>query len=161
MKTIDLRTGSYFPGGFRVAGAIFVAVGFLLIFVNIYIGLALTIAGVLILTTQYRVAIDTGNRTYHDYVWILGLKSGDRGKFESIQYIFINASKVSETMGGRISQTTIVSDTFDSYLRFSERHKIHLATNRNKGTLVNNMKVIAQQLNCDVIDYTSGIGTRI
>lgn len=161
VKPVDFRTSSYFSGPFRLAGAILLGFGVLLVFVNFYIGFGLLLAGVIALTTHYRLAIDFTRQTYHDYVWILGIRSGDKGTFESIQYIFINKSKVSRTMASRAQQTTFVSDSYDAYLKFSERDKLHLASDDSKEHLVESMRVIAQQLNCELLDYTSGSGTRI
>jgi hypothetical protein len=155
IKPVDIKTGSYFSTPMMIGGGVVAAAGVAIVTVNVYVGLVALIAGVLMLTTHYRVSIDYSTRSYHDYVWVLGLKSGDKGTFESVQYIFVNTSKVSQTMHGRVASTTIVQDEFNAYLKFSEKHKIHLGSDGNKANLMNRMGHIAATLKCDLLDYTS------
>lgn len=161
MTPVDLRTSWYFSTPVRLAAAVLAISGLLIVLVNIYIGLALVISGVLAATTHYRLAIDFTKKTYRDYVWVLGIKSGDDGKFDSIQYVFINKTKVSQTMNSKVSSTTIVRDEYNGYLKFSERNKVHLASSENKQRLTIAMKLISQQFKCELLDYTEGSGTRI
>lgn len=161
MKPLDLRTSSYFSMPFKFAAVIILAAGLTLLFVNLYIGVAAVVVGIVILTTHYRLTIDLQNSSYHDYLWILGLKSGEKGKFDLIQYVFINKNKVSETMHSRAHSSTFVRDEYNGYLKLSERKKIHLASDEDKTALVHGMRRISQQLNCDLLDYTTGVATRI
>lgn len=161
MKPVDIRTSWYFPGSFRIAGTSFVAFGVLIAFVNIYIGVALAIAGILIVTTQYRLAIDFNNRVYDEYVWVLGVRSGEKTRFEKVDYIFIKENHTRQTMTFRVAQTSFVLEIYHGYLKFSDTDKIHLASDASKPALVNRMRRIAQQVNCDVIDYTGEVAIQI
>ncbi len=86
--------------------------------------------GLIILSTHYRCRVDFGNNTYQDYIWVLGMRSGKKQAFETIDYIFIKESRESQTMGLRAANTTIHKFVYDAYLRFSETDKIHLITKK-------------------------------
>jgi len=155
LNHIDIKTAPYFSTPMMIGGGLVAAAGIAIATVNIYIGLIAFIVGLLMLTTHYRVSIDYDKHSYHYYVWVFGLKSGDRGTFETVQYIFVNKTKVSQTMHARVASTTIVQDEFNAYMKFSEKHKIHLGSDGSKANLMNRMKQIGGALKCDVLDYTT------
>jgi len=152
--SIDLKTSSYFPSTWRLVGIFFAVAGILIAFANIFIGIVLVIGGVLVVTTHYRIEIDFGRNTYHDYTWIFGIKSGEKGHFDHIEYIFINKNKVSQTMGNRAISSTITRYDYNGYLKFSETQKIHLRSDERKATLVRHMQFLAAKLNCQLRDYS-------
>lgn len=161
MKSTDFRTGGYFSGTFIFLGIFLVFAGLLVLTKTIAGGLALLLISLIIFTTHYRLTIDFDNKLYHDYLWILGMKHGEKEKFESIDYLSIIKSKVAQTMNSRASSTTIQKEVFDGYLKFSENDKIHLMTKENKKDLIHEMKKIASKLNLDIMDNTEGIPTKI
>ncbi len=91
-------------------------------------GVILTIGGILVLTTYYGVRLDFNSGTYYDYTWIAGFKTGERGRFDKIEYIYINKSKYGQTMSSRAQSTTTIGWEFNGYLKFSETQKLHLRT---------------------------------
>jgi hypothetical protein len=112
--------------------------------------------GITILTTHYRLFIDLKQKSYMEYVSLLGLKVGrDRGRFEHIEYIFIKKSRVSQVLNSRVQSTTIHKWQYDGYLKFSEQNKIHLITLENRVKLKAKLSVMATQLNTKVIDYSN------
>jgi hypothetical protein len=159
MRTIDFKTSNYFSSRVIIAGVIFLITGLVLSFVTWVIGIILLLSSVIILTTQYRLAIDFQNKIFHDYVRILGLKNGYKEKFEVIEYIFINAANSSQTMSmGRVASTTIHNKVYNGYLKFSENNKIHLTTKDNKKSLYEALAPIASKLNVKIVDYTKPEG---
>ncbi|MGE0589802.1 MAG: hypothetical protein AB7O48_14590 [Cyclobacteriaceae bacterium] len=73
MKTIDFKTLPYFSGTMTFLGVMLLLSGLWMMFVNILVGLVLVLLSVIIFTTHYRVSIDLGNKSFHDYLWILGI----------------------------------------------------------------------------------------
>jgi hypothetical protein len=151
---IDIRIGSYFSTAWKLAGAVFVLAGLATAAVNIIGGIILLLIGILIITTHYRLTIDFNRHTYHDYLWVLWMRNGDKGNFEQIEYIYITKSRVSQTMASRATQSTFVRDDFNAYLKLSGNVKIHLSSNESKKDLLNTMQDIALKLKCEVVDYT-------
>jgi hypothetical protein len=151
---VDLKTSPYFPSTWRLVAVIFTVAGFLVVFANVFIGVVMVVGGVLVVTTHYRIEVDFNRGTYHDYTWILGIRSGERGRFDRIEYIFINKNKVSQTIGNRVTSTTLTGYDYNGYLKFSETQKIHLRSDTSKRKLVRHMQVLAADLKCTVRDYS-------
>ena len=156
MRIVDFRTSGYFSGAMIFLGVVLIFAGLLLLAANELVGLILLVLSVPILTTHYRLRIDFDNKSFHDYIWILGIKRGEKGKFETVEYLFIKTSKVSQTMYLESLSTTIRKDVFDGYLKFSADNKIHLMTLDSKDELIRKLRVIAEKLKARIIDYSDG-----
>jgi hypothetical protein len=153
----DFKTSSYFTGMPFIVGFILTPIGFILLFSpKIIIGGILLLAGIIILTTHFRVAIDKGKKEYSEYISLLGMKvSKELHSFDQIQYLFIKTKKVSQTLNSRASSRTIQKEMYDGYLKFSEDDKVHLMTFENKGALLKRLRPIARLLSTKIIDYTT------
>jgi hypothetical protein len=152
---INFKTSSYFSGSVKAAGVLFFIVGFPIVTVNPYIGVILWFSCLVIFTTHYRITIDSDKKEYHDYLWILGLKSGEKGVFDSLVYLFIVKSRVNQTFSIRVASTTIQKEVFDGYLKLSPEKKIHITTADDKEKLLKKLTSISAQLNIRIIDYTA------
>jgi hypothetical protein len=126
------------------------------IFMNVIAGLIMLLVSVIIFTTHYRFVVDLEHKVFHDQVWILGFRSGEKKKFEHIEYLFIKTNKVSQTMSLKAASTTITKEVYDGYIRFSEGEKVHLISKDNKKDLIAKLRPISQGLNVKVIDYSGG-----
>ena len=156
MKVIDFKTSGYFSWTLSFAGGLLGAAGLAFVFTNPVVGVILLLISLIVFTTHYRLRIDFDNKVFHDYLWILGLKNGDKGKFENVEYLFIKKSKVSQTMHLRVASSTIQKEVYDGYLKFSEKDKIHLMTKDNKSDLIKKLRVISIALKVKIIDYSEG-----
>jgi hypothetical protein len=157
MKIHDFKTSTYFPWHVKLVGSALVIIAGSMLTMGMWIGGTLILlVSVIILTTHYRVRVDFDNKTYRDYLWILGMKSGDKKSFETIEYIFLKESRESQTMGLRAANTTIHTSVYDAYLKFSEAKKIHLITKNRKEDLIKIIRPIAHNQKTDIIDYTEG-----
>lgn len=156
MSVVDFKTSGYFSWTIIFLGFVLAFVGFLFIIENPVVGVIQLLISLIIFTTHYRLKIDFDNKVFHDYLWILGLKNGDKVKFETIEYLFIKKSKVSQTMSVRVASTTIRKEVYDGYLKFSEQEKIHLITKDSKKDLVKKLREISTSLKVKIIDYSEG-----
>jgi hypothetical protein len=156
MRIIDLKTSAYFSGMIMIAGAALVLMAVIVFFVKLWLALFLFVSGIVIFTTHYRLRVDLDKRVFFDYVWILGMKSGERGTFDHIEYIFIKKSNVTQTMNHRAGSNVLRKEVYDSYLKFSDANKIHLASRDSKRDLVKQLQSLAMQLNVRIIDYSEG-----
>jgi hypothetical protein len=153
-KVVDFKTAGYFSGTILFVTAFFVLVGAVVVAVNAIVGIVILITCVIVFTTHYRLSIDFENKVCHDYLWILGLKNGEKLKFEKIEYLFIKKKKVSQTMSIRVASSTIRSEVYDGYLKFSETEKIHLMTKDNKKDLLDKLRIISSALKVKIVDYS-------
>jgi len=155
MNKIDFKTSGYFSGHIIFLGIFLLVVGLVAVFVKPVIGLILLLISLIILTTHYRLNVDLDNKVYHDYLWILGLRNGEKGKFNSMEYLFIKKSSVTQTMQLRVASSTIQKEVYDGYLKFSDLDKVHLLTLDNKADLIKKLKPISEQLKIRIIDYSA------
>lgn len=157
MKIIDFKVSGYFSMTFLILGGILVFFGLIALLESLWLlGLLLWLVSLLIFTTHYRLRIDVETKTFHDYLWVLGMKHGEKGKFDAVEYLFIKKAKVSQTMSVKVASTTIEKDVYDGYLKFSDGNKIHLLTKDSKVALQKRLNVIAEKLQTKITDYTEG-----
>ena len=156
MRVIDFKTSGYFSGTMIFIAILLFFIGLLVVATHGLVGLLIPLISIIIFSTHYRLKIDFDNKVFHDYLWILGIKHGEKGQFDNIEYLFIKRSKVSQTMQLKAASTTIHRDVYDGYLRFSETNKIHLMTEDDKSELIRKLKVISEKLNSKIFDYSEG-----
>ena len=129
----------------------------LIIFINMAVGVITILIGVIIMTTHYRVKIDFENKTYQEYLRILGFKDMEtKTSFDHIEYLFIKKNQVSQTLNSQIRSYTITRPAFDGYLKFSEINKVHVGTDTQRNNLIKKLKQLSAQLNVKIIDYSGG-----
>jgi len=156
MGVIDFKTSGYFSWPIIFLGGVLAAVGLAFVSTKPIVGGIALLVNAVILTTHYRLTIDFDQKVFHDYLWILGLKNGDKGKFENIEYLFIKKSKVTQTMYLRVASSTIQKEVYDGYLKFSEKNKIHLITKDSKSDLIKKLRAVSTALKVKIIDYSEG-----
>lgn len=114
------------------------------------------VISILSLTSFYKVEINTTEKWYKEYTWVLGLHLGERVRYQTIDYLFINVGKVSETMRARGQSSTVTRDEYRGFIKFDGKEKIHILTNGDYKRLAKEMTEIAKKLNTHLIDYSSG-----
>jgi hypothetical protein len=156
MNKVDFKTSPYFSGIFIFLGIFLALIGLPLLFTSIVGAMILLLLSLIIFTTHYRLSIDFDTKTFHDYVWFLGFKNGEKGKFEQVEYVFVKKSAISQKMQLKAANSTIRKEVYDGYLKFSEEEKIHLLTKDNKQDVVKKLREISTMLNVKIIDYSRG-----
>lgn len=156
MKVVDFKACNYFSPMATTMAVVLIPAALLTLSASIVAGVIILAVCIIILTTHYRLKIDFENREFYDYVFFLGFKSGEKGYFDTIQYLFINAKHVSQTVNSRVSSMTVRKVVYDGYLKFSDKEKIHIATKDSKSALIKKLRTISNQLHIKIIDYTEG-----
>ena len=108
------------------------------------------------LTTFYKVEVNTSEKWFKEYTWLMGLKMGERVSYKTIDYLFINVGKVTETTGSRIKSTTVTRDEYRGFIKFDGKEKIHILTQGDYKLLAKEMTDLARKFNTHLIDYSSG-----
>jgi hypothetical protein len=158
---LDFKVQPYIPNRFVWAFAISLVSLYSVVELK-YILLLVTIILILLcLTTQYHVEINLIEKWYKEYVWVLGLKHGEKEKYSTLEYLFINKGKVTQTTGSRVQTTTVTKDEFRGFIKFDGEEKIHILTTTNHEKLVKAMSKIAQSLQSHLIDYSTGQAVQI
>lgn len=152
---IDFNTGPYFPRSIIFLGVLILLPGIFIAKIHILATLPFWLISVIIFTTYNGLELDRTRNLYREYVGMLGMKWGTWQPFAAPEYIFIKRNKVSQTMRGRISSSTMHTEEYTGFLRFSEENKIRLAATRDKATLLEKLNPIAAGLQLDILDYTA------
>ncbi len=154
MNVIDFKTSAFFSGRIIFVGILLAVFALFMVWKSLLAGLIIFIISVVIFTTHYRLRIDFAKKTYFDYVWFMGLKNGDHGKLDRIDYLFIKKSRVSQKMNHIVISSTIQNEIYDGYLKFSDGEKLHLLTKESKNDLLEKLKVISGKLNTRIVDHS-------
>jgi hypothetical protein len=117
----------------------------------------------ILFTTGYRLDLDYQKKSYYRYLWILGFKIGSRGKFNSIERIFINEIRYGNTVRSGILPQVAKSIMFfnKSYIKFDNGEKMVLLEMHNKEKLIAKLKNLNKKLKTKIYDSTSGISVLI
>lgn len=151
---IHINLGYYFPVTVIFLGMIMLIAGLFLLLNYILIGILLILVSLIIFTARYRLEINLTNQSYHDYLWIAGIKKGEKGKFGSIEKLFINKNKYRQTVNSRVSSITKYGTEYNGYIKFDVAD-IHLLSSDNKAKVLHKLESIRKKLSNDIVLSTS------
>jgi hypothetical protein len=117
------------------------------------------LVSIVCLTTFYKVEVNPTEKWFKEYTWVLGLKMGERVHYQTIDYLFINVGKVTETTHSRIQSGTFVRHEFRGFAKFDGKEKIHIITSSDHKQIQSELDKIARILNTRVVDYTDSAST--
>lgn len=147
---ISINLGFYFPFSMMFLGILGCVSGLVLLIPRPLIALPLLLIGAIILSARYRVDISLTALTYHDYLWIAGFKKGKKGKFQSIDCLYITKTKYSQRVNSRISTMTKYGTQYNGYIRF-DTDDVHLLSNDNKEKVVSKLRKVSEKLKGDIV----------
>lgn len=150
---VDLKLSFFVTGGKRLSWILVLAAGAALITVQWILGSTIAVVSLAMITTQYRLRIDTQQKRILDYVWIAGLRIGNWIPYQELEYIYVKAGNISQTMQLRVASTTVKQEVFNIYLKVSERVKIHLYTAQTRKEADEFVERVSQQTKLPVVDY--------
>ncbi|GCC51763.1 hypothetical protein SanaruYs_19920 [Chryseotalea sanaruensis] len=156
MKNVDFKTSNYFSWHVHAMAAGLVIIALVVFAKSILGGFAILLVCAIIFTTHYRLKIDFEKKEYRDYLWIFGLKDGKKYSFDALAYFFIKTNRVSQTMGLKAANTTVVKEVYDAYLKFSDDEKLHVISSNTKAKILKKLIPVAENLNIKILDYTDG-----
>lgn len=151
---IHVNLGYYFPATFMFLGVVMLLTGLILLLVHIIIGIVLILLSLVIITARYRLEINLTNQSYHDYLWIAGFRKGKKGKFESIECLYINKNKYRQTVNSRTTSMTKYGTEYNGYIKF-DVDDVHIISSDHKSKVVQKLKKIRNMLSDNIILSTS------
>ena len=147
---IRISLGHYFPFLLNLAGVLACLAGTVLLFVKPYIGAPLLILGAVVITARYRLEINLTNRSYHDYLWIAGFKTGEKGVFNHIECLYLNKSNYSQKVNSRASTMTRYGIEYNGYIKF-DTDEVHLLTDDSKRKVLKKLEKLSKKLQSNVV----------
>lgn len=157
-ESVNIRYGYYFPWQFRLVAALVVVGAFALsarnvVVASVFIGIAL-----LVITAGEGTMINVANKTYQEYTsFLFFLKVGHDIKYESLDKIFINSSKVSQRVytAHTLSSTIHSKRVYNAFLKLSDGEKIKLLANSDKDQLMRKLTPAAHTLGIRIEDHNA------
>src|SRR6478752_7115740 len=107
MKKVDFKTSPYFSGIFIFLGIFLALIGLPLLFTSIVGAVILLLLSLIMFRIYYWLLSDFDMKTFHDYVWFLGFRNGEKGKFERVEYVFVKKNAISQKMQLKAANSTI------------------------------------------------------
>jgi hypothetical protein len=147
-KKIDITCGKLLPWHFRVLAIGIIGTGIVMGNYSTVIAALSILVGISMLTATEGTEIYPTNKTYREYNSFFFARSGKLLKYNTIERIFINSSRVKEIMHtAHTSQSsTFVNTEYRAYLKLDNGEKILLTKKRNKDSLLQQMKKVADEL---------------
>ncbi len=152
---ISISIAAYFPLPF---------VGLaMLIVVTIAIGLAerygplsflLIPAGGFLFTAHYRLTINLVAQTYHDHLWIVGMKKGGKVKFNRIDGLHLTQNAYRQTVSSWASSMTKRGTEYHGFIRFDEED-IQVANATSKRTVMKKLLTLQRALRGNIVSSTA------
>ena len=155
MNEIDIRTSGYFSGPGFSFGMVWLLLGMFVASKSVVLLVILVGIGSVFALTQKGFRIDPVAKTYQQYYRIAWLKLGERTPFEEIQYLFIKKGKVSQTMNSRVSTSTIHSEEYRGYIKFSEAEKVQIYAHKDKDRVLKKLQPLSKGLSLRIVEYDS------
>ncbi len=154
--TIDIKAESL-PWQFKLIGILLIVFALATAMSSVlWVSIILIVVGVIILTINSGTEIDPGTKKYREYNSILFYRYGEEERYEDVEKIFINASKVTKEM--QTAHTThgsiFSSIEYNAYLKLSDGKKIFLMSKKNKKAMIDKLKPVAEQLRSELVDYS-------
>lgn len=152
-NSIDFKLDKLFPWQFQLIGVAFL-IGGLSAFVSAsYVTPFLVIIALIIFTAQRGIEFDGLKKTYRVYNSFVFIKTGKSLKYEKVEKIYINLSKVSQKIYSRANMATTFNNLeYDAYLMFSNSEKVFLFSGKNKKKVLNRLEDLSSFFQLDVSD---------
>ena len=149
-------TTPYFPAAMKfTTPLIFVAAIYLVITGTFVWSAILLVLGLLVLTTNYVTIIDMKDKSYKDYLSVLGLRlNEDKNKFKFVDRIVISKGNYSQTINTRVQSRQLDWSDYTATVLF-DNDSLDLLTKNDKKELLKNIKDYSEFLKIGVEDRTT------
>ncbi|WKN33759.1 hypothetical protein PZB74_10520 [Porifericola rhodea] len=141
-------TEAYFPIYVKFLGFMMVFASLVLLSQSRYMpAIILILLAIAIFSGRYGLKLDLKQKTYREFVEIMGIKNGKTLAFSSLQELQIRSSKVAQRMYSLSNQSSTVRHIeYDAYLILDEDVKIHLLSKKKKASLIKSIEKIRHDL---------------
>ena len=121
----------------------------------IILSTVLFVVGVLMLTSHQRLLINTDEKMYGEYYWVLGMRfSNYTEQYEEITVIACTSGNYSQQYG-KYNRRFINGIMYKGYIELKDQDKLFLGQNKSKHALMKKLSKISQQLEVAVEDQTN------
>jgi hypothetical protein len=151
---VDFKIDNWASLPFIVLGVALIIGGLFIIPVKPLPAIALIIAGLVLSTTHNRLEVNLKEKSYREYVRVLGIKWGSKIKFDEVRYFYLTKSKVNQIYGQTYKNHYVTVTRFNGYLKFNEDEKIAIGNSQSKDSLLKKIKKVNANLGLEIKDFS-------
>ena len=152
---ISIFIAPYFPLPFVALGMlVLIAVGIWLAERYGPLSFLLILAGLFLFAAHYRLTVNLVAQTYHDHLWITGLKRGSKVKFSRIDGMHLTQNAYRQTFNSWASSTTRRGTEYNGYIRLDEED-IQVVNATSKRNVMRKLKNIQRALRRNIVSSTT------
>ncbi len=156
-KTIRIKAESL-PWHSKLFGVMFLFGAVIVLTNDAYwwLSIGFTLMGMVLLSWHSGTEIDPVSRTFREYNSCLFIRIGVKEKYNEVEKVFINASRVSQRMytAHTSHSSSFQSTVYNAYLKFDDGRKIFLASRKDKAKLIEFVSPAVVALSSDLTDNT-------
>src|SRR5260221_8334969 len=147
----------YFPKGLKYTTPLcFVAETYLILLRYPIWGAVLILTGAIIVTTNYVTEINLKEKSYRDYLSLLGLTLNEESKtFNTIDRIIITKGRYSQTINTRVQSRQLDWSDYTGTLILDNDATLNLLTKNDKKELLKGLKEFTDFLKVGIEDRTT------
>lgn len=150
MSKISHTTKRYSEGFYLVAGLLLCFMAVLLLMVSLIATAILGFIGVLMLTSRYKLDLNTDEQKIEDYLWVLGAKTQlETFKYSTLFYIYINKKSYTQQMNYKSLSSTKKGVLYTAYLK-SDKGNHYLGESENEVQLIGRLSSFANTLRVEI-----------
>lgn len=148
VSKLTLVASDYFEGYFyKILAGLFAGAGlFAALEATYWLAFLLILIALVILTTQYKLSIDAENRTYVEYLWILGAKNGERQSFQHLNEVYVKPERYAQRIHSFSNDKVIRFTVYAVYIRVDHDNQLFAGESKNKEKAVERAQQIADRL---------------
>jgi hypothetical protein len=142
----------------------FVVLGGLLVLYSIFniliresliLNSVLLLVGIVLITTQQMLEINTDKKSFSEYYWLLGLKlSNYTESYSEIIYVECTTANYSQEYG-KYNRRFISGTMFKGHIELKDQDNIYVGQNKSKSSLLRKLTKISTQLRVPVEDKSN------
>lgn len=153
-----ISQGYVCPWHFRLFGLLLIFGGVAAFSVHIVLFIIMELIGAALVGLKSGISIEVQEGKYQIFNSLFGLRFGSRFKLKRIEKIYLNQNQVKSKMYSAHTATGYTSEdtSYDGYLKFIDGEKIYLKSDKQKKDIDTELKSLAQHLNTEYYDNTSG-----
>ena len=140
-----------FLGGILILYAIFN----LIILEGVILNSVLLIVGILLVSSQQRLVINTDKKEYSEFYWVLGMKLNNyTAPYTKITSVTCASGNYREEYG-KVQRIHVSGMMYKGYISLEDQEKLFVGQNKSKGALMQKLATISDQLKVPIEDFTN------
>ena len=111
-------------------------------------------AGGFLFTAHYRLTINLVTQTYHDHLWMVGMKKGAKVKFNRIDGLHLTQNAYRQTISSWTSSMTKRGTEYNGFIRFDEQD-VQVVNATSKRTVMEKLLNFQRALRGNIVSSTT------